>query len=252
MGHKTLINGTAYGIKGGRALIGGTGYGIKSGKTLIGGTGYSISFGKPLSGFTTGSIVKLNESGVPAEFYVAQHNYYRAYNGAGKTLLVRKDCLADRVWLADLRDVEEDNWNNYYGDSDISTWLAGPYAYSLDASIRSAANSRVECIKNGDRTVTIGAKVFLLSMTELGESPSSYDFTEGEILPIASLLKTAKRNGSSCTQWTRSPSSRSTEAVFYMTSSGSATWDDCTTSKGVRPVLALPDSTLVSDSGLIT
>ena len=45
MGHKTLIGGTAYDIKGGKTLIGGTGYDIKKGVTLIGGTGYDISFG---------------------------------------------------------------------------------------------------------------------------------------------------------------------------------------------------------------
>ena len=47
MGHKTLIGGTAYEIKGGKTLIGGTAYDIKSGKTLIGGTGYNISFAPP-------------------------------------------------------------------------------------------------------------------------------------------------------------------------------------------------------------
>ncbi|MCQ2439439.1 MAG: hypothetical protein MJ074_06730 [Oscillospiraceae bacterium] len=41
---KTLVNGTAYTIKGGRTLVGGTGYSIKSGKTLVNGTGYSIKF----------------------------------------------------------------------------------------------------------------------------------------------------------------------------------------------------------------
>ena len=47
MGHKTLIGGTAYEIKGGKTLIGGTAYDIKSGKTLIGGTGYNINFSLP-------------------------------------------------------------------------------------------------------------------------------------------------------------------------------------------------------------
>lgn len=45
MGHKVLIGGTAYDIKGGKTLIGGTAYDIKGGKTLIDGTGYDISFG---------------------------------------------------------------------------------------------------------------------------------------------------------------------------------------------------------------
>ena len=44
MAHKTLIDGTAYQVKGGRTLIDGTGYKIKKGRTLIGGTGYDIPF----------------------------------------------------------------------------------------------------------------------------------------------------------------------------------------------------------------
>ena len=45
MAHKTLIDGTAYSISGGKALVDGTAYKIKSGKTLVGGTAYSIEFG---------------------------------------------------------------------------------------------------------------------------------------------------------------------------------------------------------------
>lgn len=44
MAHKTLINGTAYEISGGKTLVGGTAYGIKNGKTLVGGTAYEVGF----------------------------------------------------------------------------------------------------------------------------------------------------------------------------------------------------------------
>lgn len=44
MGHKTIINGTVYDVKGGKYLINGTVYSIKKGRTLIGGTGYDITF----------------------------------------------------------------------------------------------------------------------------------------------------------------------------------------------------------------
>ena len=44
MGHKTLINGTAYEVGGGRALVNGTGYEIDKGRTLVNGTGYDIPF----------------------------------------------------------------------------------------------------------------------------------------------------------------------------------------------------------------
>ena len=45
MAHKTLIGGTAYGIKGGKTLVGGTSYSIKNGKVLINGAAYNIPFG---------------------------------------------------------------------------------------------------------------------------------------------------------------------------------------------------------------
>lgn len=46
MAGKTLVNGTAYEVKGGRTLINGTGYSIKGGRTLVDGTAYEISFSK--------------------------------------------------------------------------------------------------------------------------------------------------------------------------------------------------------------
>ena len=44
MAHKTLINGPAYEISGGRTLVNGTGYSIDKGKTHDGGTAYEIGF----------------------------------------------------------------------------------------------------------------------------------------------------------------------------------------------------------------
>lgn len=47
--HKTLVNGTAYEVTGGKCLINGTVYNIKKGRTLIDGTGYDIKFGPDVS-----------------------------------------------------------------------------------------------------------------------------------------------------------------------------------------------------------
>nr|DAV35560.1 MAG TPA: hypothetical protein [Bacteriophage sp.] len=46
--HKTLINGTAYTIKGGKCMVNGTVYNILKGRTLIDGTGYDITFKQPV------------------------------------------------------------------------------------------------------------------------------------------------------------------------------------------------------------
>lgn len=48
MAHKVLVNGTAYGVKGGKTLVNGTGYAVKGGRTLWVGTGYDIAFSSPL------------------------------------------------------------------------------------------------------------------------------------------------------------------------------------------------------------
>lgn len=42
--HKTLINGTAYEVKGGKCMVNGTVYSILKGRTLINGTGWDITF----------------------------------------------------------------------------------------------------------------------------------------------------------------------------------------------------------------
>lgn len=59
---KTLVNGTAYDVKGGKCLVNGTVYSIKKGRTLVNGTGYDIKF---QNGYTW----VLNEN---ADFYSLQ------------------------------------------------------------------------------------------------------------------------------------------------------------------------------------
>ena len=46
---------------------------------------------------STGSIIKLKENGTLVDFYVAKHDYESSLNGAGRTLVVRKDTYDDRV-----------------------------------------------------------------------------------------------------------------------------------------------------------
>ena len=98
MAHKTLINGTAYAVKGGRDLIAGTGYAKKQGKTLIDGTEHAISFGIPMNttititGTSSHAIVEYNgnrlsdgvyevEAGTQVKVIAASNHY----SGKSKT-----------------------------------------------------------------------------------------------------------------------------------------------------------------------
>ena len=77
-----------------------------------------------------GSIIKLKENGVLVEFYIAKQNYESGLNGAGRVLVVRKDCYDQRQWHS--------SNINAYASSAIDTWLNGTYKNLLDANIRTA------------------------------------------------------------------------------------------------------------------
>ena len=73
MAHKTLINGTAYEVKGGKCLVNGTAYSIKKGRTLIGGTGYDITFGPPPMP-VKGDLITMNLDGTERQYRVLSVN----------------------------------------------------------------------------------------------------------------------------------------------------------------------------------
>lgn len=139
----------------------------------------------------------LNESGSPIPFYIAKHDYESALNGAGLTLMVRKDCYDKRGFGS----------NNKYDYSSLDTWLCGTYFGLLDTNVQNAIGSTKFYYTPGRGNFmlsTLQKPVFQLSATELGRS-ASWANVEGEALPIASTLQIAYLNGSAVEQWTRSP-----------------------------------------------
>lgn len=240
MAHKTLISGTAYSVTGGRELIGGTGYGCKAGKTLIGGTAFTVPFAKgvPLSTITPGAILMLNESGSPVPFYIAKHDYESGLNGAGRTLLVRKDCYDMRAFSGS---------RNAYANSSLDSWLCNTWLKLLDADIQAAIGTTKFYYTpgNGNTTMTtLQRAVFQLSLTELGKT-ESYANTEGSALPIASTLQIAYRNGSTVAQWTRTPNTRDIYFVYCLVANGNISYYGYSSSHGSRPAFTLPATTAV-------
>lgn len=244
--HKTLIAGTSYGIKSGRTLIGGTGYDIKKGRTLIGGTGYDIKLATPLAELPEGSIIKLNEDDTPVEFYVAKHDYESDLNGAGRTLLVRKDCYASYN-LA-----HYSSPSNYFPDTSVYKILNGTYKVKLDAAVRIAMGTTsfktVKTSRNlmnnttSGTMTTVSAAVFVLSKTEINNS-TNYNLSEGAQLPISDTLKIALFNGKAVNWITRSSSELN--AIYYVSSSGSVSsvyYHQNSDNYYMRPVFTLPET----------
>lgn len=194
---------------------------------------------------STGSIIKLKENGTLVDFYVAKHDYESGLNGAGRTLVVRKDCYDNRVW---------DNGNvNAYASSAIDSWLNSTYKNMLDADIRALIGStKIRYTPgNGNNTMsTLDRAVFLLSAYELGKSESWFN-KEGTTLPNAANYQIAKLNGSAVVQWTRSPNTDYADGAVSLGTRGGVSYDYCSYTYGSRPAFTLPSNLYVSDDGSV-
>ena len=201
-----------------------------------------------LNQIPAGSVLKIKENGQDVDFYVAKHDYESELNGAGRTLMVRKDCYDNQVW---------DSGNvNAYAESDIDSWFNNTYKSLLDERIQEAIGTTKFHYTpgNGNNTVgTLERAIFALSLTELGQS-NTYANTEGSALPIASTLQVAYRNGKSTPQWTRSPVKNYTGDAWWLDSNGNISSITCNNSYGSRPVFTLPGDSYATanDDGTYT
>ena len=187
---------------------------------------------------STGSIIKLKENGKLVDFYVAKHDYESGLNGAGRTLVVRKDVYDQRQWHS--------SNVNAYASSTIDSWLNSTYKNLLDADIRSLiGTTKIRYTPgNGNWTVDILERaIFALSLTELGQSDTRAN-VEGSALPIASTLLIAYHNGSVATQWTRSPVINNPRLAWVLLPVDPFIWNvDCVSQFGARPAFTLPSTT---------
>lgn len=207
---------------------------------MIGGTSVKAFPVPPLptlGELAEGTLVKMNESGAPVEFYVAKHDYESGLNGAGRTLVVRKDCYNNRRWgglnLAD------------YDESSIDAWLNEEYKIVLDSWVQSLIGTTAFYCDLGNKGDTLERSVFLLSVTELGETGSEVN-VEGSALPIASILQICSQNGSASTQWTRTQMNATT--AWSLSKAGSTQSTLKNQSRGARPVFTLPSTVLVDEN----
>ena len=194
--------------------------------------------GIPLSDYAEGDLIKLNEGGSPVEFYVSKHDYESGLNGAGRTLVVRKDCYDQRQWHT--------SNVNAYASSDIDRWLNSTYKNMLDADIRALIGSTKIRYTPGNGNTTMGTldrEVFLLSAYELGKDETWFN-KEGTTLPNATNYQIANQNGSATTQWTRSPSTHDINNAICLDTNGDVSADDCIHTHGSRPVFTLPSTLL--------
>lgn len=258
MAHKTLIDGTAYSVTGGRDLIGGTGYAKKLGRTLINGTGYDVPFSKgtQIGDLAVGSTVKTAVNGTAKEFIVVHQGLPSSlYDGScNGTWLLMKDIYESREWNSSDK--------NEYKGSTIHTYLNGTFLNLFDADIKAQiktvkipyVNGTVYSGSNG-----LSAQMFLLSGCEVGLGGTRYMPGDGEKLDYfesgtgtsANNKRIAYLNGKATNWWLRSPYTYIDPTVWCVRSGGDCDDYSCTNTYGVRPAFILPQTALVAEDGTI-
>lgn len=201
--------------------------------------------GVPLSSFSEGDIIKIQENGVPVEFYVANLNYEPTLNFPGRVLMVRKDVYDQRAWNSP----DISTW----ATSLILSWLNGDYKNLFSSNVQQLMGETKYQYTLGNENTTLTTRsdsVFLLSLRELGKT-ASYSNNEGTVLPIANTLEIAYANGIATSQWTRSPNANYNYVVFYLSHIGSVENGSCNYGNGSRPCFTLPSETLIDPDGVL-
>lgn len=119
--HKTLVNGTAYEVKGGKCLVNGTVYSIKKGRTLIDGTGYDITFGPPMP--VKGDLITMNLDGTDRLYRVL-----KVVNGTTVEVLT--------MW--NVSTSSEFGSNNTYSGSTLDRYLNTTWYNTLSSDAKAA------------------------------------------------------------------------------------------------------------------
>lgn len=223
----------------------------------------------PIGDMSVGSIVKLTENGIPAEYIIVNQGipgnsslYDSSCNG---TWLLRKDCYEKRRWHSDMV--------NDYANSEIHNYLNTSFLGVFDNSIQSrivqvklpyrAGSGYSSIVTSGSNGLP--AKIFLLSAQELSFNHGYMPTNEGVELSYfagapdldtdTSTKRIAYLNGTSIKWWLRTPqcwATNGSSSALYVGVYGDSGGDQCTyTGNGIRPALVLPSNTGVAGDGTV-
>ena len=228
MVHKTLVNGTAYEVKGGKCLVNGTSYDIKKGRTLIGGTGYDITFAPPYDPVFANNtweqiISACHNNAVPDTWNVADHkpmtingvdyqidiigkNHDDYSDGSGKAPLTFQlhDCYGE------LKSMNSSNTNSggWTSCAMRSTHLPAILAL-MPTEVQNGIRAVNKLTSAGSQSATINTtadKLFLPSEIEIYGSTNFSKSGEGtQYNYYEARSKVKKYNGSYAIWWERSP-----------------------------------------------
>ena len=255
--HKTLVNGTAYTVRGGKCMVNGTVYNILKGRTLIDGTGYDITFKPsydPVFANNTWEqiIAACHNNEVPDTWKVADHkpmtiggsdylidiigkNHDDYSDGSGKAPLTFQlhDCY-------NIAKAMHSTGSNTMGWEKCSMRVEHlpTILKQMPADVQSGIREVNKISSGGGKRpllVTTKDSLFLLSEVEVfGSSRNSlsgegtqYDYYKAGNSTVKNF------NGSAYDWWERSPTANSTRYYCNVKSTGSSINSSANVTRGV-------------------
>ena len=255
--HKTIVNGTAYEVKGGKCLVNGTSYDIKKGRTLINGTGYDITFAPsydPVFANNTWEqiIAACHNNEVPDTWKVADHkpmtingvdyqidiigkNHDDYSDGSGKAPLTLQlhDCYG-ASYRMNVSGLNIGGWTSCDMRQKHLPFTLAKMPTEVQNGIREV--NKLTSAGNDSSTInTTADKLFLLSESEIfGSVEYSYsgEGTQYAYYKVGNS-KVKNRNGSASGWWERSPKYNSTDSFCSVSAGGYDGYTDAFDENGV-------------------
>ena len=201
-----------------------------------------------------GSIVKLNENGVPAEYLIIQQGKPNSdlYDDSSEgTWLLRKNTTISSYW--------DDKVAYEYATSSVREWLKSYMLPKYDSDIQNAMKSSKLPYFNWSGSHYISDRIFLLSSKEVGFIKDNYAFdipsSDGFCLEyFPNRDGNAEERYADDNWWLRSGVYYSAHGFVSAVGEVGSKVDGISNSNsfGIRPAMVLPSSLRVSESGLVT
>lgn len=233
--HKTLINGTAYTVQGGKCMVNGTVYNILKGRTLIDGTAWDITFPEPLVMPVKGDLITMNLDGTDRLYRVLKVvdgttvevlGMWWSYSPWGNTARIYAgspvDAYLNNTWYNSLsndakeaivpRNVVQDSW--YWGTSGNPKY-SGTYGTSLPGTSYSISLGDANFHSIGNRYV------YALSIQDIIDYLSDSSVLVDASLMLKNqnlwkMLSNSTSSQSSVSFWLRSAIADQTDASWTM------------------------------------
>ena len=165
------------------------------------------------------------------------------------TLLLRRDVLPIAIRFND--------YSSYYEDSEIDLYLNSVYIKELETIDDSIITVPIEITSDesigsaGDDTMQIQRRIFLLSYSEVGLSPSPTTSQEGNPIeyfknPSNRIAYCDKEHGRSPTGWfLRTPNTYFESAVYSIGPNGEIGTGNANNENGIRPAMCIKSDTKI-------